>query len=142
MDSGLFGDGSLRLDWTGIDGRPGLAPQLVLKGKLIAKGYVIGAVVQIMSDVTAADIACADAFLGTTSPRSWVLNWVKQGPTQSNPIPPDETTLNIELWLQMSPSVIEGLEEWRQGKDFSLRLDTTVLLVDGGEPKGPRTREY
>lgn len=37
----------------GIDGRAGLAPQLVLKGKLIAKGYGVGAVVQIMADVTA-----------------------------------------------------------------------------------------
>lgn len=28
MDSGLFGEGSLRLDWTGIDGRAGLAARL------------------------------------------------------------------------------------------------------------------
>src|ERR1700722_9252806 len=42
----------------------------------------------------------------------------------------------------MTPSVIEGLEERRQGKDFSLQLDTTVLLVDGGEPTGPRTQAY
>ncbi|MDA8314374.1 MAG: hypothetical protein M0010_04255 [Actinomycetota bacterium] len=142
MDSGLFGEGSLRLDWTGIDGRPGLAPQLVLKGKLIAKGYGVGAVVQITSEVTAWNIVGTHAFLGTTSPRSWVLNWVKHRPMQFNPIPPDETTWDIELWLQMSPSVIEGLEERRQGKDFWLTLDTTVLLVDGGEPKGPRTQAY
>jgi hypothetical protein len=142
MDSGLFGEGSLRLDWTGIDGRPGLAPQLVLKGKLIAKGYGVGAVVQITSDVTAWNVVGTYAFLGTTSPRSWVLNWVKQQPMQFNPIPPDETTWDIELWLPMSPSVIEGLEERRQGKDFSLALETTVLLVDGGEAKGPRTQAY
>ena len=42
----------------------------------------------------------------------------------------------------MSPSVIEGLEERRQGKDLSPVIDTTVLLVDGGEPQGPRTQSY
>jgi hypothetical protein len=42
----------------------------------------------------------------------------------------------------MSPSVIEGLEERRQGKDLSLVIDTTVVLVDGGEPQGPRTQSY
>jgi hypothetical protein len=142
MNSGLFGDGSIRLDWTGVDARPGLAPQLVLKGKLVAKGYGVGAVVQIAVEVTAWDIAGTYAFLGTTAPRSWVLNWVKQQYGQPNPAPADETTWDVEVWLQMSPSIIEGLEERRQGKDFSLQLDTTVLLVDGGEPTGPRTEAY
>jgi hypothetical protein len=33
-----------------------LAPRLVLKGELVAKGYGVGAVVQIVADVTAWDI--------------------------------------------------------------------------------------
>jgi hypothetical protein len=142
MDSGLFGEGSIRLDWTGIDGRPGLAPQLVLKGKLVAKGYGVGAVVQITADVTAWEIAGTYAFLGTTTPKAWALNWVKQLFGQLNPAPPDETTWDVELWLPMTPSVMEGLEERRQGKDFSLQLETAVLLVDGGEPRAPRTQAY
>jgi hypothetical protein len=142
MDSGQFGEGTLRLDWAGIDGYPGLAPQLLLKGKLVATGFGVGAVVQITADVTAWDIAGTYAFLGTTAPRAWVLNWVKQRFMELNPRPPDETTWDVELRLPMSPSIIEGLEERRQGKDFSLTLDTTVLLVDGGEPTGPRTQAY
>jgi hypothetical protein len=67
---------------------------------------------------------------------------VKQQPAQFNPLPPDETIWEIELWLAMTPSIIEGLEERRQGKDFSVTIDTTVLLVDGGEPTGPRTQAY
>lgn len=141
MDSGLFGDGSIRLTWSSVDARPGLAPQLVLRGTLVAKGYGVGAVVQITVEVTAWDIAGVHAFLGATTPRSWVLNWVKQQPVLPNPAPVDETTCPVEAWLPMSPSMIEGLEERRQGKDFSLTLDTTVLLVDGGDPAGPRTRE-
>jgi len=142
MDSGLFGEGNIRLDWTGIDGWPGLAPQLLLKGKLTAKGYGVGAVVQITSEVTAWGIINTYAFLGATEPRAFVLNWVKQRDGQLNPAPPDETTWDVELKLPMPPSIIEGLEERRQGKDFSLQLDTTILLVDGGEPTGPRTEAY
>lgn len=142
MDSGLFGEGSIRLDWNGVDARPGLASQLALKGKLIAKGYGVGAVVQITAEVTAYDIAGTYAFLGTTTPRSWVLNWVKQQYLQPNPAPADETTWDVELCLPMSPTIIEGLEELRQGNNFSLQLETTVLLVDGGEPTGPRTQAY
>jgi len=143
MDSGLFGEGSIRLDWTEVGGFPGLAPQLILKGKLTAKGYGVGAVVQITAEVTAWAIDRTYAFLGTTAPRSYVLNWLDNySYVQPNPAPEDENTWNVELKLPMAPSVIKGLEERRQGKDFSLRIDTTVLLVDGGEPKGPRTQSY
>lgn len=138
MDSGLFGDGSLRLDWTGVDGRPGLAPQLVIKGKLVARGYGLGAVVQVGTEVTAWDVVGTYSFLGTTTPKSYVLNWAKQESVQLNPCPRDETAWDVELWLSMTPTIIEGLEELRQGRDFSLQLDTTVLLVDGGEPVTPR----
>lgn len=142
MESGLFGDGSIRLQWTGVDGRPGLAPQLLLKGELLAKGYGIGAVVQLVVDVTAFGIAGTYAFLGTTTPKPYVLNWVRQQYVQPNPPPVDETSWAVELSLPMSPSIIEGLEERRQGKGFWLQLDTTVLLIDRGEPAGPRTQAY
>lgn len=142
VDSGLFGEGSIRLDWTGVDAWPGLSPQLLVKGRLVAKSYGVGAVVQITAEVTAWDIVGTYAFLGTTTPRAYVLNWVKQGYVQLNPPPPDETAWDVELKLPMSPSAIEGLEERRQGKDFSLQLDTTILLVEGGEPTGPRTQAY
>lgn len=142
MDSGLFGDGSIALHWSGVDGRPGLSPQLVLKGKLTAKGYGVGAVVQITAEVTAWDITGTYAFLGSTTPKPYVLNWVKQQYGQHNPPPPDETNWDVEVWLPMTPSVIEGLEERRQGKDFSLQLDTTLLLVDGGEPVAQTTQAH
>lgn len=142
MDSGLFGEGSIKLDWSGVGGYPGLSPQLVLKGKLVAKGYGVGAVVQVSADVRAWEIAGTYSFLGTTTPKSYVLNWDKQQFFHQNPPPPDETNWDVELWLPMGPSVIEGLEERRQGKGFALQLVTTVLLVDGGEPTKPRTRAY
>jgi hypothetical protein len=142
MDSGLFGDGSISLSWTAVEGRPGLAPQLALKGKLIAMGYGVGAVVQISADVTAWDIAGTYALLGSTTPKAYVLNWVKLRPVQQNPSPLEETTWDVEVWLPMNPSIIEGLEERRQGKDFSLQIDTTLLLVDGGEAVTPRKQEY
>lgn len=69
MDSGLFGDGSISLDWTGIDALPGLQPRLLLVGKLMAKGYGVGAVVEVTADVTAWEIAGTYAFLGTATPQ-------------------------------------------------------------------------
>jgi hypothetical protein len=142
MNSGLFGDGSISLGWTGIEGMSGLQPRLLLKGKLVAKDYGFGAVVQVTADVTATNIEGNYSFLGTTTPQPFVLNWVKNRPVQFNPIPPDETSFDVRLSLPLSAAVIEGLEERRQGKDFSLQLDITIFLVDGGEPKGPRAETY
>ena len=138
MDSGLFGDGSISLAWNGLEGLPGLQPRLVLVGKLVAKGYGIGAVVQVTADVTARDIAGAYTFVGTATPQPYVLNWVKEQYVQLNPPPADETSWDVRLSVPLSAAVIEGLEECRQGRDFSLQVDTTILFVDGGEPKGPR----
>ena len=138
MNSGLFGDGSFRLDWSGIGARPGLAPQLVLKGMLTAKGYGIGAVAQVTVEVTAWDIAGTYTYLGTTAPKAWVLNWVRQHHVHRNPAPADEATWDVEVFLPMTPAMIEGLEDRREGGNFSLMLDTSVLLVDRGEATGPR----
>lgn len=142
MTSALLGDGSIRIGWDGFDTRPGLRPQLVLKGTLVARGYGVGAVVQIITEVTALDSLGTYSLLGSTTPKSQVLNWAKQQYSHSNSAPPDETERDIELCLPMSPAIIEGLEEFRQGTDFTLQLDTTVLLIEGGEPPEPRTREY
>ena len=109
LDSGLFGEGRIRLDWAGVDGLPGLLPQLLLKGRLIGKGYGVGAVVQITAEVTAWDIVNAYAFIGAAEPRAYVLNWVKQRFAQPSPHPDDETTWDVELKLPMPPSIIEGL---------------------------------
>lgn len=135
MDSGLFGEGSIRLDWTGVDGLPGLAPQLILNGTLVANGYGVGAVVQITAEVTAWNISDTYAFLGTTGPKAYALN-------QLHPPPTDETHWDVRLKLPMSPSAIEGLEERRQGKNFSLQIETALLLVNGGEPTGARTKAH
>jgi hypothetical protein len=142
MDSGLFGEGSISLDWLGVEGFPGLQPQLLILGKLIAKGYGIGAVVELTADITAWEIAGTYAFIGSATPQPFVLNWVKNLPMRPNPRPPDETIWDVRMSLPLSPSIIEGLEERRQGKSFSLQVITKILLIDGGEPKGPRTQAY
>lgn len=70
----MFGDGSIRLDWTGVGGRAGLTPQLVLEGKLVARGYGVGAVVEIGAQVTAWDISSVYALIGLATPKHSVLN--------------------------------------------------------------------
>jgi hypothetical protein len=142
MDPGRFGEGSIALAWSGIEGMSGLQPRIQLLGKLIAKGYGIGAVVQINADVSIAEIGGAQSFIGTSTLKSYVLNWVKQEYVQENPPPPDETTWDVQLPVLLSPSVIEGIEERRQGKDFSFLVDITVLLIDSGELRGPKTKTH
>jgi hypothetical protein len=134
MNSGLFGEGNLSLGFESVEGLAGLQPRLVLKGKLIGKGYGIGAVVQLTADVTAWNLAIGShALLGATLPRPYVLNWVKQRQwSQDNPAPPDQTIWDVQLNLPLDSSVIEGLEERRQGKDFSLQIDVHVLMIDRG----------
>lgn len=142
MNSGLFGDGSISLNWTSIEGLPGLQPRLLLVGKLVAKGYGVGALIQVGGDVTALQIEGSYAFLGSATPQPYVLNWVKMQQGQHNPPPADETNWEVRLPVPVSPTVIEGLEERRQGKDFSVQIDSTILLLDGGEPRGPRSATY
>ncbi len=134
MNSGMFGEGDLALGWSSVDGLAGLQPRLAIKGKLIAKGYGIGSVVLLIAEVSAWEIAGSHAFLGVTTPRTYVLNWVKQEIGQDNPPPPDETIWDTEIHLPLDTAVIEGLEERRQGKDFCLQLDTKILMVDRGIP--------
>lgn len=135
VDAARFGDGSISLRWTDVDGIGGLQAHLVLKGTLNAKGHGIGSVVQISADVSAWDMASLHyALLGTTAPKAFVLNWVKQQWARPNPPPDDETTWEVELRLPMSPCLIEGLEASRQGGGFTMQMDTTILLVDRGEP--------
>ena len=142
MNSRLFVDGSISLEWNGVRGQSGLQPRLLLLGKLVAKDYGIGAVVQVTADITAWNIVGSYAYLGSATPKSYALNWIQQEPDQPNPQPKNERNQTVELPVPLSPSVIEGLEERRQGKDFSIRIDTTVVLLDRGESKGPRAETF
>lgn len=63
----------------------GMSPQLVLKGKLIARGYGIGAVVQVTAEVTAWEITGTYALLGTTNQKAYVLSWAEQQYVHPNP---------------------------------------------------------
>jgi hypothetical protein len=134
MNSCQIGDGSIFYEWLSIEGQSGLQPRLALKGKLVARGYGIGSLLLVSAEVTAWDIAGTYAYLGTTTPKSYVLNWNKQPYVRENAPPADETTWDIETLLPFDSAILEGLEEKRQGKDFSLTIDTLLLLVDSGRP--------
>jgi hypothetical protein len=137
----MFGEGTLAIGYEGVEGQSGLQPRLILKANLVAKGYGIGAVVQITADVTACNLAVGGNYelLGTSLAMPYVLNWVKQTMSQPNPPPPNETIWSLRLPLPLDAAVIEGLEERRQGKDFSLQIDTQVLMVDRGISLGGTT---
>lgn len=130
-------EGTLGLEWTSVRGISGLQPRLALGGSLIARGYGYGSVISVTVDVTATQIQGSHSYLGTTASRSYVLNWPKQRIMQENPPPEDETNWTTEVFLALPPHVIEGLEDRRQGKEFTLQLDTRVLMIDRGVPLAP-----
>jgi len=133
VNSGLFGEGSLRLKWKGTRGQPGLRPTLAIQGEVLAKRYWPGAVVLINAEVSVWELR---AYLGSTVPFPCVLAWVKEQWAMANPPPSDEVVMDIEVLLHLDSAIVEALEELRQGGPFSLLIDTTVLLVDRGMPEG------
>ena len=118
MNSCQIGDGSISYEWLSLEGKPGLQPRLAIKGKLVARGYGIGALLLVSAEVTAWDIVGTYAYLGSTTPKPYVLNWVKQRYVQQNSPPTDQTTYDIETLLPLDSAILEGFEEERQGKDF------------------------
>lgn len=100
----------------------------------------MGAVVQIDVEVTAEwATQMSPGFLGTTVTQAFMLNWTKQQYVQANPSPPDQTDWPFELVLPVSPTIIDTIEQRRQGHSFTLIMDTTLLLVSSGEPAAART---
>ncbi len=139
MNSTLIGEGTLRLGWTEVRGRYGLGSTLAIKGTLIATGYRPGALLFVTIEVSAWELAKGHhAFLGTTTPLPVVIGYVATGQWVIEHPPPDnERTADPEVLLRLEPSVLDGLEECRQGRDFVLQFDTTVAIVDRGSPNFP-----
>ena len=133
MDLFTLGNGSIHVDWNGVEGESGLEPRLILKGHLVAKGYAIGALLQVSAKITATEIEGNSALLGSTVPEFYALNWVKNRPNVEGLPPADETPWDLRLPLPFSSAVIEGLEARRHGRDFWLQIDAEFVLVDKGE---------
>ncbi len=132
MDSFSLGNGSISFGWTEVEGEAGLEPRLAIKGVGVAKGYAIGALLQVSAKVTATEIEGTYALLGSTVPQYLVLNWEKNRPVMQGLPPADETPLDLRLPLPLSSEVIEGLETRRQGRDFWLQIDAQFVIVDKG----------
>lgn len=130
------------MSWTAIAGHPGLVPRLGLQGTVLANGYGSGATAQIAVDATVEWEYGGYSFLGTFVARTVVLRWLPSSYVSISPVPADEMTTTIELFLALSSGAVQALEQARQGAGFSLVLNSSVVLVEGGEPTGPRTGDY
>ncbi|MCL4446641.1 MAG: hypothetical protein M1134_07260 [Actinobacteria bacterium] len=49
-----------------------------------------------------------------------------------SPRPADERSASLEALIDINVGVLEGLEDFRQGGDFALQIDTVLLLVNPG----------
>jgi hypothetical protein len=137
MTNLVLGKGTISLDWTAVEGRPGFAPRLALVGELTASGHEPGTAVQLIADVTVDVPAGPGAFLGTTSPSTYRLHPGMPETVQPFPYPPGPPKQRVELHLQLHPTTIEALEEARQGKEFHLVIDGRAVLIGAAASPTP-----
>lgn len=142
VETRRLGDGQIKVSWTGVAGRPGLVPRLVLQGTVLASDYGAGAIAQVSVEATLAWETGGYSFLGNFGSKSVLLRWPPPLYVPPNPPPADEMSTVIELSLSLPLGTIEGLEQARQGAGFSLLFDSSVVLIDGGEPTDSRTGDY
>lgn len=136
-----LGGGFFDLEWDGICGEPGAAPRLRLDGTLRSRDYSPGSAVLLAADVTAWELANGgSAFLGTTPPSAMPLRQLETVGRGANPPPPRSMEQGVHLYLPMAPFVLEGLEERRQGREFVLKIETTVLLIERSQVREDASR--
>jgi hypothetical protein len=137
-----LGDGRICVSWVGVAGRAGIVPHLVLQGRLRASGYGPGATVQIEVDASITwETPGGHSFLGVFGPAVKLVRW-PAGYRQVDSPPVDEMCVPIELLLPLPAASVESMERARNGTGFSLLLNSTVILLDGGLPAAPRTDAY
>ena len=137
-----LGDGRICVSWVGVTGRGGVVPHLVLQGTLRASGYGPGATVQVEVDASITwETPGGHSFLGVFSPVVKLVRW-PAGYQHADSPPVDQMCVPIELLLPLPTASVESLERARNGTGFSLLLDSTVILLDGGLPVAPRTDAY
>lgn len=132
--SKLFGPGTIDLQWSSVYGKPGLGITLGLTGTLTARGYPPGAAAILFPELHAWQLAKGrNARIGVAYPVPVVLSYARDANyTVTHQSPADESTAELEAFVQMDSAVLEGLEDCRQGKDFTLQIVTGLLLVNSG----------
>ncbi len=137
--STVFGPGTIDLQWSSVYGKPGLGATLELRGTLTARGYPPGAAAILFLEFHADDLSNgSNARIGTAYPVPVVLGYALDSCyATTRPPPADESTAQLEALVQMDSAVLEGFEDCRQGKDFTLQVDTDLLLVNLGTRPAP-----
>lgn len=133
--STVVGPGTIDLKWSEVYGRHGLGTTLAVRGNLTARGYPPGAAALLFAELTAWQVARGTyVCIGAARPLPVVIGYAPQRhysaskPTSSS----DECTAQVEALISLENTVLEGLEDCRQGKDFELQIDTDLLLVNLG----------
>jgi hypothetical protein len=137
LASQQFAGGGLRLCWTGVRGHSGLGAALAIAGEITATGYPLGAAVLLTTEVTAVNLRNgAPAHLGSISPLPVTLAYIRQPFAGSGAPREGEFVLSVTAVLPIESSMLETLEDLRQGGDFSLQLESVLLMVDRGMVPG------
>jgi hypothetical protein len=138
-----FAGGSFQLGWTEVRGRPGPGAALCISGVITATGYSIGAAVLLMAKVSA-DAGGTPANLGSIASLAATLAYPRQRWSGQGNLVEDEFKVLITGVLPIESSVLEALEDLRQGRELMLQIESEVLMVDrglaseGSVPDGPQ----
>ena len=122
--------GRINLQWTGLEGEYSFGTNLKLVGELATEGFphISSAILFVTIRVKGLK-TCYGCLLGISSPVP-----VSLGPNSSQG-DGSERRENIIVPVQIDVASIENIENARQGDDFSLILDTKILIFNYSPPK-------
>jgi hypothetical protein len=131
-DTGRLGPGTITLGWDAVRGQYGLGATLVVEGLMVANGYRPGDSVLLMADSSVWRLQKRNnAYLGSTTPVPTVIGFPRSPYPSIGPPPSDAFAGRVELRLRLDPSQVEELEDDRQGQEFEVQVDATVLYLPG-----------
>lgn len=110
-----------------------------IRGQITARGYTPGTAALLMPTLWAWNLTKGNnAQIGTAAPIPVVLGYAPQPQfVMPNPSPDDEIKESFDALIYLESAVLESLEDHRQGGDFRLQINTTVLLLNAGPPRVP-----
>jgi hypothetical protein len=121
------------LRWTNVQGEAGLGATLAIEGEITATGYPHGSAVLLSAKVSAQDLRNGPiARFGWTSPVPLTVAYPRQQWGEPGARLEDEFVLSVTCPLQFESSALEAFEELRQGGDFTLQIESSILMVDRG----------
>lgn len=136
MVRSVLGYGEIDVELVGAHGWPGLSPTLGLDTDVLALGFRPGASCLLLGQASAW-FARSNVVVGSTVVMPYTLAYKPTQQYLDHPSMP--TPRRVQLRLPIDAAALMSFEGLRDGGDFRLQLDVTVVLVSDGyaDPRQP-----